>query len=62
MTGIPSNEIVWMKRTAQNGDEFWITSKEIRDCYFIYKINDGKAIKLGKSVNPTTLEEKYIVE
>lgn len=60
MEGIPNNEIVWLHRIEKNGDQYYITSKERRDFYYIYKIEGNKAIKLGKSKNPADLEETYI--
>lgn len=59
MTGIPKNEIIWVKHI--NGDDvYYITSKATRECYYIYQIKGGKAVKLGQSKSPLTLEEKYI--
>lgn len=60
MEGIPNNEIVWLHRIEKNGDQYYITSKERRDFYYIYKIEGNKAIKLGKSKSPADLEETYI--
>lgn len=35
MTGIPKNEIIWVKHI--NGDDvYYITSKVTRECYYIY--------------------------
>lgn len=58
--GIPKSEIIWLKRLAQNGDTYYITSKETRDCYYLYKMENNKAIKLGKAATPIELEKKYI--
>ncbi len=58
--GIPSTERVWVTLRASNGEIFYITSKEARDFYFLYKEENGKAVKLGKAKSPFELEEKYI--
>ena len=60
MDGIPKSEIIWLHRIEKNGDQYYITSKEQRDLYFIYKVENGKAIKLGKGKSPPALEETYI--
>lgn len=38
-----------------------MTSKPIRDFYFLYEVVDGEFKKLGKAKNPTELEEKFKV-
>lgn len=58
--GIPKSETIWLKRIAQNGDIYYITSKEIRDCYYLYKMENNKAVKIGKATTPPELEKKYI--
>lgn len=58
--GIPSTERVWVTLKTANGEIFFITSKEARDFYFLYKEENGKAMKLGKAKSPLELEEKYI--
>lgn len=58
--GIPKSERIWLKRITSNGDTYYITSKETRDCYYLYKMENNKAIKLGKAPTPTELEKKYI--
>jgi hypothetical protein len=59
--GIPPSEMLWVTYKATNGDIYYTTSKvNNRDYYYLYKFVDGKAVKLGKSRNPTELEEKYI--
>lgn len=43
-----------------NGDIYYITSKETRDYYYLYKqVIDGVE-RLGKDTNPLKLEMKYI--
>ena len=59
MTGIPKNEIVWV-RYINGNDIYYITSKITRECYYIYQIKGDRATKLGQAKSPLTLEEKYI--
>ena len=58
--GIPKTEQKWVKRTTLNGEIYYITSKENRDFYFLYKEENGKAVKIGKAKSPLELENKYI--
>lgn len=60
MTGIPSTETIWVTTTNDLGDKYVITSKVTRDYYYIYKIDNDKAVKLGKADSPLELEQKYI--
>ena len=57
MTGIPSNETIWVTITDDLGDEYVITSKTTRDMYYIYRLEKDKAVKLGKNENPLELEK-----
>lgn len=59
--GIPKSECIWVQRTTLSGDVFYTTSKDNdRSMYFIYKMIDGKAVKLGKNKSPMELERKYV--
>lgn len=60
VNGIPNTEQIWVIRKTDKGEIFYITSKETRDFYFLYKDENGKAVKLGKAKSPLDLEEKYI--
>ena len=62
MTGIPNNEIIWLQRTSKDGTLYYVTSKALRDTYYIYEIIDNKATKIGKGPNPSALELKFIKE
>ena len=62
MTGIPSSEILWTTIKTINGDTYYITSKEIRDYYYLYKKEGNKAVKINKNKDPLELENKYIKE
>lgn len=59
--GIPESERIWVEETSENGTVYYITAKvNDRSLYYLYKDDDGKAVKLGKARSPTELEEKYI--
>lgn len=60
VNGIPKTEQVWVKRTTSKGEIYYITSKENREFYFLYKEENGKAVKIGKAKSPLELESKYI--
>ena len=61
VNGIPKTEKVWVKRTTEDGSVYYTTSKvNDRSYYYLYKLVDGNAVKLGKSKSPTELDEKYI--
>ena len=36
--GIPKTERIWVERTTEKGEVYYITSKEARDYYFLYKM------------------------
>jgi len=58
----PKGETVWVSYYNSNKELlFIITSKPIRDFYFLYEVVDGEFKKLGKAKNPTELEEKFKV-
>lgn len=57
--GIPKTERVWVKRVTDR-EVYYITSKDTRDCYFLYRMDGDKAIKLNKGKSPTELEKKYV--
>ncbi len=57
----PKGERGWVSYYDPNGELLFImTSKENdRSWYFLYKIEAGKMVKLGKAHTPPELEEKY---
>ena len=59
----PKNEIVWVSYHDKSGAmRFFMTSKQLRDVYFLYEVNDDLTyVKLGKSKSPPDLEIKYSV-
>ena len=62
MIGIPSTETVWVTITDNLGDEYVITSKSDRNTYYLYRLENNKAVKLGKNENPLELENQFIQE
>lgn len=60
VSGIPKTERIWVKRITEKGETYYITSKDTRDYYFLYKMDGDKAVKLGKAKSPLELEQKYI--
>lgn len=60
VNGIPKTERIWVKRITEKGEIYYITSKDTRDYYFLYKMDGDKAVKLGKDKSPLELESKYI--
>lgn len=60
MKGLPSKEIVMTEIKSLKGETFYITTTALRDTYYIYKIANSAATKLGSSKNPLALEDKYI--
>ena len=58
----PSGETVWVRYANRNGDTICIiTSKEARDWYYLYDLEDGEFVKRGKAKEPTELVEKFNV-
>lgn len=62
MKGIPSKEIIMTEIKSLEGETFYITTTALRDTYYIYRIQDNTATKLGSGKSPTALETKYINE
>ena len=58
----PAGEIAWVRYLNKAGETICIiTSKESRDCYFLYDLIDGKFVKRGKAKEPPELIEKFNV-
>lgn len=58
----PKGETVWVSYYNSDAELlFIITSKAIRDYYFLYEVVDGEFKKRGKAKNPTELEERFNV-
>ena len=59
----PKGEIVWESFFDESRElRFIITSKPIRDAYFLYELVNDEFKKLGKAKTPPELVEKYDVE
>ncbi len=59
--GIPVTETIWVQTKTTDGTIYYTTAKtNNREYYFLYKMVDGKAVKLGKARNPKDLEEKFL--
>lgn len=58
---VPKSEILWVTYSSANGEpRYLITSKPMRDMYFLYQVqSDGSLKKLGKSASPGELEQEY---
>ena len=64
MSGLvyPKGERVWVGYYNRQGELLFIlTSKETRDYYFLYAVEDGKFKKLGRAKSPPELEIKFRV-
>lgn len=58
----PKGETVWTGYYDKHGElKFIVTSKPMRDNYFLYELVHGVFKKLGRSKNPTELENKFDV-
>lgn len=56
----PKNEIIWVQYLHNGVPIYVITSTRIRDCYYLYEVNDNQLVKTKyKNKDPTELE-KYI--
>ena len=56
----PKGEHVWVGYYNRSGQLlFIVTSKESRDWYYLYKLENGTFKKLGKAREPPELEQKY---
>lgn len=59
--GIPKTETIWVTYTNLKGEVYHTTAKiNNRDYYYLYKMVDDKAHKLGRARTPTELEEKFL--
>lgn len=55
-TEIPKGEIVWQRLFDSQGNlRYIITSKALRDYYYLYEIIDGKPKKAGRDKTPPAL-------
>ncbi len=60
---VPKGERIWVRYfDSEHNERFILTSKELRDCYFLYRVLDSKLERLGKAATPDVLEKKFGVE
>lgn len=58
----PRGEIAWTGYYDREGVlKYLTTSKPTREYYYLYKVENGKLEKLGRSKSPIELEERYEV-
>lgn len=58
----PKGEIVWVSYyNSEHKLLFVVTSKPIRDYYYLYELKEDGFKKLGRAQNPAELEEKFKV-
>ena len=60
MTGIPSSEFIWVTTVSKTGVKYYTTSKWSRDKYYLYREEDGKAVKVAASKNPLDFDDKIV--
>ena len=60
MTGIPLTETVWVTEVSPSGVTYAVTSKASRDKYFLYREENGKAVKIASAKNPLDLNDKLV--
>lgn len=53
--GIPKTERIWETRVTTGGKTYYITSKEDRLTYCLYRMDGDKAVKMGKDKSPGKL-------
>lgn len=59
----PKGEVVWIGHHNAAGDlMFIVTSKPLRDYYYLYQLVDGAFKKLGRGKDPGELERKFKVD
>jgi len=60
MTGIPSAETVWVTEVSSSGVTYAVTSKSSRDKYFLYREENGKAVKIASAKNPLDFNDRIV--
>ena len=56
----PKNEILWVTYEKEERPIAIITSKELRDMYYLYKVNiDGSVERIARSPDPDELHNKF---
>ena len=60
IAGIPSAEDRQMTMITSRGEKYMLTATHDRRTWFLYKVIDGRAKRLGKSKTYAELKEKFI--
>lgn len=56
----PKNEYIWLVGYVKGGvPEYFITSKLVRDAYYLYGIDGDNYERLYKGDSPLEIEEKF---
>lgn len=56
----PTGETVWVQYHDEDGNlKFIVTSKPLRDQYFLYELQNEKFVRIGKAENPTEMEVEF---
>lgn len=58
---LTGNDFVVTEYENKEGLPMFLMAKNVLGMFTLYKIEDGKAVKLESATNPKTLEEKYDV-
>lgn len=55
---VPKGEILWMQYLGKDHQpKYIVTSKPLRDMYFLYHVDGDKLVKKGKSKDPSELDK-----
>lgn len=58
----PKGEIVWTSYyNSEHRLMYIITSKPMRDCYYLYELQENEFKKIGRAQSSIELEEKFKV-
>ena len=56
----PTGETVWVQYHDEEGNlKFVITSRPLRDQYFLYELQNENFVCIGKAENPTEMEVEF---
>ena len=58
---VPNGEIIWETYIVNGKERYIVTSKPVRDYYYIYEVLGGSLKKLGKARTPVELRS-YVRE
>lgn len=56
---IPANQKLWMTRYDGRGNPLWIIASDaLLTKYYLYRVEDGKAVKVKTGKSPKDFEEE----